>query len=97
MSEHPNLLKSVLIFTNPKGQHNSSLAYQKMDEVQHQTSIYVATENIPAGVAITDARWAKKLDNSTAYQAEQTRQTAEGEREQAEDARETGGGFARTG
>jgi acetyl esterase/lipase len=68
-----NLLKAVQIFTNPRGQHDSALAYAKMDEVQHETSVYIAAEDIPAGVAISDPRWICKIDNSAAWDAEQAR------------------------
>ena len=81
------LLKSVVILTNPRGAHDPTQTYAKMDEVQYQTSIYVAAEYIPAGVAITDPRWVCKLDNSAAYAAEQDRISAEGERMNAESIR----------
>ena len=81
------LLRSVVILTNPRGAHDPAQTYAKMDEVQYQTSIYVAAEYIPAGVAITDPRWVCKLDNSAAYAAEQDRISAEGERMNAESIR----------
>ncbi len=83
------LLKSVVILTNPRGAHDPAQTYAKMDEVQYQTSIYVAAEDIPAGVAITDPRWVCKLDNNAAYQAERERIAAEQDRDKAERARGT--------
>lgn len=68
-----SLLRSVQIFPDLKGAHDPDLSYKKFDEVQHQTSIYVAAEDIPAGTEITDPRWVVKLDNSAAYAAEQAR------------------------
>lgn len=94
------LLRSVVILTNPRGAHDSAQLYAKMDEVQHQTSVYVASEDIPAGVAITDERWICKIDNSAAYQAELARASAESARSGAESGRstaETGRGSAETG
>lgn len=82
-----SLLRSVQIFPDLKGAHNSELSYKKFDEVQHQTSIYVAAEDIPAGTEITDPRWVVKLDNSAAYAAEQAREEAEALRVEAEAAR----------
>lgn len=87
---NPILLKSVRIFTRLRGQHDPEVAYDKMDEVQHQTSIYVAAQDIPAGVAITDPRWVRKLDNSAAWAAELQRIAAEDLRETAEIQRQQG-------
>lgn len=82
-----HLVTAVTILTNPRGAHNAQIAYEKMDEVQHETSLFVAAESIPAGVPITDPRWVKKLDNSSAYTAEQTRKAAEENRVENEETR----------
>ncbi len=82
-----SLLRSVQIFPDLKGAHDPDLSYKKFDEVQHQTSIYVAAEDIPAGTEITDPRWVVKLDNSAAYAAEQAREEAEALRVAADAAR----------
>jgi hypothetical protein len=60
------LIGQVKIFTRPRGEYDPSVAYLKMDEVQDPNglSIYQASEDIPAGTALTDSRWVKRIDGS---------------------------------
>lgn len=47
----------------PKGEHNINVAYEKLDTVTSNNTMFIALKNVPAGTAISNAEyWQRTID-----------------------------------